>query len=75
MQELSVQGGYVVAEARDMLSDPSIYPNNSKFNCGGCDFRLPCSVRMEGNDASFTLGDPTLFRSRETQDDIDANTI
>jgi hypothetical protein len=74
-RELAVQGEYVVAEARDMLSGPSIYPNPGKFNCGGCDFRPPCAIRMEGNDASFTLGDPTLFRSRDAQDEVDANTI
>lgn len=42
-------------EAIDMLGDPLIYPNPSRWNCNGCAFRTPCLIREEGGDWEWHL--------------------
>lgn len=42
-------------EAIDMLGDPSIYPNPSRWNCNGCVFRTPCLLVQEGGDWEWHL--------------------
>lgn len=70
--ELQLQGQYVIAEAADMLSDPFLYPNPSKMNCGGCDFFHPCVVANEGGDVDFVLNNRMMYRER-TSEEADAN--
>lgn len=46
-------------EATDMLHDPIIYPNPSRFVCGRCPFRQPCMGANMGEDYHYTLD--TMF--------------
>jgi hypothetical protein len=64
-RELEHQYEIMVAEVRDMLSSPFLYPNPSKINCSGCDFRHPCLVESELGDVKFVLYDPMLYRERQ----------
>lgn len=68
-REIAVQGTYVLAEARDMYDNPSIYPNTHKFNCNSCDFLAPSIVASEGGDVEFMLNDPMMFRQRVSEED------
>lgn len=68
-EELEYQGQLILYEVRDMLignngQGPSIYPNPSKINCNGCDFRAPCVVENERGDVGFILNDPSAYRQR-----------
>lgn len=71
--ELHLQGQYVIAEIADMLSDPFIYPNPSKMNCGNCDFFHPCVVANEGGDVDFVLNNKMMYRQRTSSKDVDAS--
>jgi hypothetical protein len=66
--EIETQARYIKAEVVDMLYDPSIYPNPSKMYCNTCDFRAPCTIRNEGGDDMFLLGDSSLYRKRESEE-------
>jgi hypothetical protein len=48
-------GYQICLEAIDMLSDPLIYPNPTRFQCGYCDFKEPCLSRMDGSDEKYVL--------------------
>ena len=67
--ELQNQGIYVIQEAMEMLSTPFLYPNPTKMNCGGCDFRHPCVIENEGGDVQWVLEDPMMFRQRTSEDE------
>lgn len=54
-REIMNQGDRIFLEAIDMLGNPSIYPNPSKFNCNGCWFYAPCLARCEGSDFQTIL--------------------
>lgn len=47
------------SEAKDMLRDPSIYPQPSRFSCNSCLYRVPCDGQNRGEDYIYTLN--TLF--------------
>lgn len=64
-REIAHQGQLILDEARDMLENPSIYPNPGKFNCNYCDFLAPCTVVSEGGDVDYMLNDPMMYRERE----------
>lgn len=63
-RELRYQNQLLLMEVRDMLSNPSIYPNPSKMHCGGCDFFYPCLVENELGDVDFVLSGPA-YRTRQ----------
>jgi hypothetical protein len=42
-------------EASDMLHNPAIYPNPTRFKCGRCAFRQPCMGVNQDEDYLFTL--------------------
>ncbi len=56
-RELELIGERIGLESVDMLNDPSIYPNPSKFRCGRCAFKSPCLMRAEGSDFGWVLKD------------------
>lgn len=51
-------------EACDMLQNPRIYPNPSRFKCGRCAFRQPCMGANQDEDYLYTLN--TLFEQGVT---------
>lgn len=52
----------MVAEARDIIENPRIYPQPSRFGCNTCAFRQPCLGANMGEDYYYTLD--TLFEKR-----------
>jgi hypothetical protein len=54
-KEMHRQGERILLEAIDMLSDPSIYPTPSAWNCQGCWFKSACIAQQEEGDAQFIL--------------------
>ena len=63
-RELQTQGERIFIEAVDMLNDPAIYTNPTKFNCTGCPFFTACIVKQEGGDYSWIIKDQ--FHTRES---------
>lgn len=45
----------LILEAKDMLNDPSVYAQPSRFSCNSCLFRQPCEGRLRGEDYQITL--------------------
>jgi hypothetical protein len=62
--ELEFIGHQICLEAIDMLSDPLIYPNPSRFKCGYCMFRTPCLAHMDGSGDDFVLKE--MYTTRDT---------
>lgn len=52
----------MVAEARDIIENPRIYPQPSRFSCNSCAFRQPCLGANMGEDYRYALD--TLFEKR-----------
>lgn len=51
-------GQRVYQEAKDMLNNPSIYPNpTGQWNCLRCIFRAPCIAMDDGSDWQMMLDD------------------
>ena len=49
--ELNAQGRHIRAIAKEMLSDPAIYPHpTGDFLCINCAFRAPCLAADDGSD-------------------------
>lgn len=63
-QELAALEANIVNEAIDMIDNPRIYPNPSRWNCNGCQFRSPCLMRQEGGDWEWYLESSVLYRKR-----------
>lgn len=53
--ELDNLGKMVLIEAKEMLSNPEIYRNPSRYNCSGCSFVGPCIAKYEGSDYQTML--------------------
>ena len=49
----------LIEEAKDMLREPRIYPQPSRFSCNSCLYRVPCDGKNRGEDYEYTL--KTLF--------------
>lgn len=47
-QMLEILGDQICNEAIDMISNPRIYPNPSKFSCRWCDYKTPCEALLDG---------------------------
>jgi len=60
-------GKWIAAEAREMLSDPDIYPNPSSINCSICPFYGVSLAWQEGSDWRFIL-DSQFVKRDETVD-------
>lgn len=52
----------MVAEARDIIENPRIYPQPGRFGCNTCAFRQPCLGKNMGEDYYYTLN--TMFEKR-----------
>ena len=63
MKELAMLGDILQYEIADMVNDPSIYRNASKFNCRGCLMFDPCVQKWEGNGDEMELEDS--YKQRE----------
>lgn len=72
-RELATQERYIFEESLEMLNDPTIYPNAHKFNCNGCAFIGPCTVRNEDGDFEFLLNDRSVYRERTVTEDDTRN--
>lgn len=46
-------------EAEDMLQNPNVYPQASRFSCNSCLYRQPCEAKNRGEDAQYLLD--TMF--------------
>jgi hypothetical protein len=75
--DLDITEDLIVNEVFDMLGSfdgtptyslPSIYPNPSRGQCQGCEFRQPCIERFTGGDFEFLLKDQQRYR-KEADDD------
>jgi hypothetical protein len=62
--ELAALEANIVNMAIDMVDNPRIYPNPSRWNCNGCQFRSPCLMRQEGSDWEWYLNSSTLYVKR-----------
>jgi hypothetical protein len=62
--ELRNLGYTICLEAIDMLNDPLIYPNPTKFRCGFCVFRAPCLACNDGSDYQWILNDMYVKRDQ-----------
>lgn len=60
--ELQNLGYTICLEAIDMLNDPYIYPNPTKFRCGFCIFRGPCLAYNDGSDFQYLLNENYVKR-------------
>lgn len=67
--ELQNLGRNICAEAIDMLGDPLIYPNHSRFRCHRCWFRSPCLALNDGSDVKWILKENYKSRTSTTNDD------
>ena len=45
----------LIKEAHDMLDNPSVYAQPSRFSCNSCLFRQPCEGRLRGEDYQVLL--------------------
>ncbi len=45
----------LILEAKDMLNNPSVYAQPSRFSCNSCLFRQPCEGRLRGEDYQVIL--------------------
>lgn len=45
----------LLLEIDDMLDDPRIYPQASRFSCNSCLYRQPCEGKNRGEDYLYTL--------------------
>ena len=70
--ELEFIGYQICLEAIDMLSNPLIYPNPSRFKCGYCMFRTPCLANMDGSGDDFVLKE--MYTTRDTSTGIHLTT-
>lgn len=64
VDELAHLESNIVNEAVDMIDNPRIYPNPSRWNCNGCQFRSPCLMRQEGGDWKWFLQNSQLYEQR-----------
>lgn len=66
--ELGRQERDIILEALDMIDNPRIYPNPSRWNCNGCQFRSPCLMLQDGSDAEWHLKNSGLYIRRGNSD-------
>jgi hypothetical protein len=59
--EMHHVGMHILMEAIDMLDDPFIYPNPDRWNCNGCAFAQPCTMRLDGSDWQWHLDNSGLY--------------
>lgn len=45
----------LISEAKDMLRDPRVYPQPSRFSCNSCLYRVPCDGKNRNEDYMYTL--------------------
>lgn len=53
----------LILEAKDILGNPRIYPQASRFSCNSCMYRQPCEGQNRGEDYKYTL-DSMFIRDR-----------
>jgi len=63
-EELKALEANIVNEAIDMIDNPRIYPNPSRWNCNGCQFRSVCLMRQEGSDWKWYINSSKLYTKR-----------
>jgi hypothetical protein len=54
-QTLTNIGHNIFLQAREMISNPVIYPNPGRFTCAWCAFQGPCIDRTAGRDFQYAL--------------------
>ncbi len=59
LQEL---GDQICLEAIDMLNDPYIYRNPTKWGCNWCDYRTPCLAMADGQPVDWIMN--TMYNRR-----------
>lgn len=45
----------LINEAKDILGNPRVYPQPSRFSCNSCMYRVPCDGQNRGEDYQYTL--------------------
>jgi hypothetical protein len=61
--ELRAAHEHIWLEACDMIDNPRIYPQPSKFSCASCAFQQPCVAKNRGEDVEYLLA--SLYDKRE----------
>lgn len=51
--ELINIGRNIAVESADMVRSPRVYPNVSRFHCGGCKYRQPCIATFRGEELTY----------------------
>jgi hypothetical protein len=54
-EELVNVGKAIAQEAADMINEPRLYPNKSRFHCTSCKYRQPCIGMDREEDISYLL--------------------
>lgn len=72
--EMAALEANIVNESIDMIDNPRIYPNPSRWNCNGCKFRTPCLMVQEGNDAAWYLDNSNMYEKR-TKGDVPVDIV
>jgi len=62
---LETMGRNIYLEAKEMLSQPAIYPSPNMFSCNFCRFREPCIAKQNGYDYQFILDELFVPRSKD----------
>jgi len=54
-QTLDNIGHYIYLQAKEMISEPAIYPSPGRFSCTWCSFQGPCIDKTAGRDYQYAL--------------------
>lgn len=66
-QMLEILGDQICDEAIDMISNPRIYPNPSKFSCRWCDYKTPCEALLDGQPIDWMKDTMYIKRSNKIE--------
>jgi hypothetical protein len=58
-QTLDNIGHYIYLQAKEMISNPVVYPSPGRFTCNWCAFQGPCIDKTAGRDYQYALD--TMF--------------
>jgi hypothetical protein len=56
-KEIAIIGEYIKFDIAEMVNEPRIIRNPSRFNCNSCAFLVPCVVKHEGGNDADILAD------------------
>lgn len=69
--EITETWNNLIEEAKDILSDPRIYPQPGRFSCTTCAFKTPCIGKNMGEDYIYTLDSMFDRRTKHYYEETD----